>query len=123
MDVFDALADPTRRRLLARLARGPHTVTELATTEPVSRPAVSKHLRVLLESGAVTATAEGRHRRYRLRPDALAAVRDYLAVLDGTIHPPIPEHALGALDLEVRRTVRERSADGDAASIDRKDIA
>lgn len=110
MDVFEALADPTRRRLLARLADGPCTAGELAADEPVSRPAVSKHLRLLREAGAVLVDAEGRHRRYRLRPEALTDVRRYL---DALARPPIPTEAFAALDLEVRRTVRDRAASPD----------
>lgn len=75
---LEALGDRTRRGIVARLARGPASVGELAETLPVGRPAVSMHLRVLRRAGLVSARAEGTRRLYQLEPDALAAVRDYL---------------------------------------------
>ncbi|ODT30064.1 MAG: transcriptional regulator [Kaistia sp. SCN 65-12] len=63
-DAFAAIADPNRRYLLEELRRGPKTVNELAAGLPVSRPAVSQHLKVLLEAGLVSARAEGTHRVY-----------------------------------------------------------
>lgn len=63
-DPFDAIADPNRRFLLEELRRGPRTVSELADGLPISRPAVSQHLRVLLDAGLVTARAEGTRRIY-----------------------------------------------------------
>ena len=104
MDAFDGLADPTRRRLLARLTAGPLSAGELGDGEPVSRPAISRHLGVLRRTGLVEATADGRHQLYRLRPSALDPVRRYLDALEG---PPIPLQAFDALDLEVRRATRE----------------
>ncbi|KAA9145503.1 winged helix-turn-helix transcriptional regulator [Microbacterium lushaniae] len=106
MDVFEALADPTRRRVVLRLADGPLSAGGLAATEPTSRPAVSRHLRILRESGLVDVETDGRIRRYRLRRDPLSAVRVFL---DELVQPPIPSAALDGLDLEVRRTIRERS--------------
>ncbi|PJJ71093.1 helix-turn-helix protein [Diaminobutyricimonas aerilata] len=106
MDAFDGLADPVRRRLLTALAVGPLTAGELAAGEPISRPAVSRHLRVLLESGLVAVTAEGRHRRYRLRPESLDTVEAFCAALR---RPPVAASALDALELEVRRTVRDHA--------------
>jgi DNA-binding transcriptional ArsR family regulator len=76
--LWDALADPTRRTIVARLAAGPSAVGELAETLPVSRPAVSQHLKVLKGAGVVTERAEGTRRIYRLNPAALAALRDQL---------------------------------------------
>lgn len=64
IDSFAAIADPNRRYLLEELRRGPKTVNELAAGLPVSRPAVSQHLKVLLEAGLVSATAEGTRRIY-----------------------------------------------------------
>lgn len=75
---FGALGDHIRRQIIARLARGPASVGELAATLPVGRPAVSMHLRVLRDAGLVSARAEGTRRLYQLEPDALAALRDYL---------------------------------------------
>lgn len=63
-DAFVAIADPNRRYLLEELRRGPKTVNELASGLPVSRPAVSQHLKVLLEAGLVSATAQGTRRVY-----------------------------------------------------------
>jgi DNA-binding transcriptional ArsR family regulator len=63
-DAFVAIADPNRRYLLEELRRGPKTVNELASGLPVSRPAVSQHLKVLLEAGLVSARPEGTRRVY-----------------------------------------------------------
>lgn len=63
-DAFVAIADPNRRYLLEELRRGPKTVNELASGLPVSRPAVSQHLKVLLEAGLVSAKPEGTRRVY-----------------------------------------------------------
>ena len=63
-DAFMAIADPNRRHLLEELRRGPKTVNELASGLPVSRPAVSQHLKVLLDAGLVQAKAEGTRRVY-----------------------------------------------------------
>jgi DNA-binding transcriptional ArsR family regulator len=63
-DAFMAIADPNRRFLLEELRRGPKTVNELAAGLPVSRPAVSQHLKVLLDAGLVYAKAEGTRRVY-----------------------------------------------------------
>ncbi|MER9452478.1 metalloregulator ArsR/SmtB family transcription factor [Mesorhizobium sp. M0478] len=63
-DAFMAIADPNRRYLLEELRRGPKTVNELASGLPVSRPAVSQHLKVLLDAGLVQARAEGTRRVY-----------------------------------------------------------
>lgn len=74
---IEALADPTRRAIFERLRGGPTPVGELAATLPVSRPAVSQHLRVLKEAGLVTERRRGTQRLYRLDPDGLGAVRAY----------------------------------------------
>ena len=72
-----ALADPTRRAVFERLRWGPQPVGELARELPVSRPAVSQHLRVLKDAGLVTERRDGTRRLYRIDPDGLAAIRDY----------------------------------------------
>jgi DNA-binding transcriptional ArsR family regulator len=72
------LGDPTRRAIFELLARRPCSVGELARQLPVSRPAVSQHLRVLREGGLVVSHAEGTRRVYRLNPDGLSALRAYL---------------------------------------------
>jgi DNA-binding transcriptional ArsR family regulator len=74
---LEALADPTRRSIFELLGRGPRSVRALADDVPVSRPAVSQHLKVLRESGLVTVRAEGRRNVYALDPRGLGAVRDY----------------------------------------------
>ena len=108
MDPFAALADPVRRVLLEDVARGPVRVVDLASRQPVSRPAVSRHLRVLVEAGLVTATHHGRERHYALAPSGLAPVTAYLAGL-ALGNAPVTTQALDALDTEVRRTTRSRS--------------
>lgn len=75
---MDALGDGTRRLILERLRGGPRAVGELAAELPVSRPAVSQHLRVLKEAGLVTERRNGTRRLYRVDTDGLADVRDYL---------------------------------------------
>jgi DNA-binding transcriptional ArsR family regulator len=75
---LDALSDGTRRAIVARLAERPQAVGELAAGLPVSRPAVSQHLKVLKEAGLVTEQPAGTRRIYRLNPIALAALRDQL---------------------------------------------
>ena len=111
MDVFGALADPVRRSLLAELAAGPSRVVDLAEPRTISRPAVSRHLRLLAESGLVEASDHGRERHYALRPEALAPVQELVAGLMARAGGvPDIEGALDALDTEVRRTERERRA-------------
>jgi len=73
-----ALADPTRRRVFETVAKGPCSVAELAAHLPVSRPAVSQHLRVLSDAGLVHARSEGTRRIYAMRRDGLAELRAYL---------------------------------------------
>ncbi len=75
---LSALADPTRRIVFERLARGPQAVGELARSLPVSRPAVSQHLAVLKAAGLVTDRAEGARRVYRIAPAGLEALRAWL---------------------------------------------
>lgn len=107
MDVFEALADPVRRDLLARMASGPRSVTDLMGGHAISRPAISRHLRVLREAGLVTVTPSGRRRLHELHPEALAPVGELLRTLKGPT-PPLTDHQLDALELEVRRTVHQR---------------
>jgi DNA-binding transcriptional ArsR family regulator len=75
--VLDALGDPTRRSVFELLASGPVSVGALAAALPVSRPAVSQHLRVLKDAGLVVVAPVGTRRLYQLDPGGLAAVRDY----------------------------------------------
>ena len=79
-EVFAALADPTRRRVLDRLSRGgPASATELATALPVSRQAVAKHLAQLEEAGLVAGERSGRERRFRLTPGPMADAVSWMA--------------------------------------------
>jgi DNA-binding transcriptional ArsR family regulator len=75
--VIAALADPTRRAVFERLREGPRPVGELAAGLPVSRPAVSQHLRVLKDAGLVTERRHGTRRLYGIDPSGVAAIRDY----------------------------------------------
>ena len=77
-DGWGALADGTRRTILARLADGPMAVGELAAERPVTRSAVSQHLKILKDAGLVSERAAGTRRIYRLNPVAVAALRDQL---------------------------------------------
>ena len=74
---FSALADPTRRAILARLAAGEATVTELAAPFPMSGPAVSKHLRVLEQAGLITRTREAQYRPCRLDAEPLREAAEW----------------------------------------------
>lgn len=76
-DQLAALADPTRRRIFESLAGRPQSVGELAAPLPVTRPAVSQHLKVLMEAGLVSVTRAGRRRIYHVEPSALAHLRAY----------------------------------------------
>jgi len=74
-DPWAALADPTRREVLARVTERPRSVEQIAQTLPVSRPAVSQHLRVLTEANLVVAHRQGRCRIYRVQPEGLRGPR------------------------------------------------
>jgi DNA-binding transcriptional ArsR family regulator len=76
--MLDALGDPTRRLVFERLDRGPLAVNAIAAGLPISRPAVSQHLRVLKDAGLVIDRAEGTRRFYQANPAALHALRAYL---------------------------------------------
>src|SRR5213083_909798 len=75
---MDALGDPTRRAIFERLRSKPLSVGEIADRLPVSRPAVSQHLRVLKEAGLVTERRNGTRHLYRVDPDGLSELREYL---------------------------------------------
>ena len=77
-NAFSALGDPTRRAIFERLARGPIAVGELAEGLPVSRPAVSQHLRVLKQAGLVNDRRDGARRLYAVDLDGVEAMRGYL---------------------------------------------
>lgn len=94
--VFTALADDTRRRVFERLAGGPLSVGEIAEGVPVSRPAVSQHLKALKEAGLVKDHAEGARRVYRVDPKGLGPLRAWLDQFWGS--------ALDAFAAEIERT-------------------
>jgi DNA-binding transcriptional ArsR family regulator len=75
--IWEALGDSTRRSIFERLSGGPRSVGELAEGLPVSRPAVSQHLRVLKDAGLVSDRRDGTRRLYRVDPRGLAELRDY----------------------------------------------
>jgi DNA-binding transcriptional ArsR family regulator len=77
-EALAALGDPTRRAIFECLARGPRAVGQLASDLPVSRPAVSQHLRVLKEAGLVTDRADGTRRIYQIQPQGVQAIHAYL---------------------------------------------
>ena len=112
MDVFAAVADPARREVMSALARGDLSAGDVAALFPISRPAVSRHLRVLREAGLVRDELVGRRRVYRLDVDGLAAVTAWLTTLtDGPAsEPDVWSGRLDALQTEVRRTRRERQS-------------
>lgn len=77
-EAISALADPTRRSVFESLRSGPQSVGQLAALQPVSRPAVSQHLKVLERAGLVSARRLGNRRLYAVERDGLAELRDYL---------------------------------------------
>src|ERR1700744_5867253 len=94
-NAFAALSDPTRRAVFERLIDGAQPVGRIAKGMPVSRPAVSQHLKVLKEAGLVTDRAEGTRRVYSIDPRGLGALRRYL--------DQFWDHALGAFAAEVEK--------------------
>jgi len=78
---FSALADPTRRAILARLASGEATVMELAEPFEITQPAISRHLKVLEGAGLITRRVQGTRRPCRLAPDGVAEIDQWLAML------------------------------------------
>ena len=77
-DPFDALGDPHRRSIVELLRSGGRSVRDIADTLPISRPAVSRHLRLLKDAGLVVEEARGTQRIYRLHDEGVAAVQEYL---------------------------------------------
>ena len=110
MDVFAAVADPARREVISALARGDLSAGDVAALFPISRPAVSRHLRVLREAGLVRDELVGRRRVYRLDVDGLSPVAAWLGTLTGSpaAESDVWSGRLDALETEVRRTRRER---------------
>ena len=85
-DPFDALGNPHRRKIVELLASRPRSVQQIADRLPISRPAVSRHLRVLSEAGLVTDEQLGARRLYRLEEEGAEAARAYLANVWGTVN-------------------------------------
>ncbi len=90
-----ALGDPTRRAILERLRQGPRSVGELAATLPVSRPAVSQHLRVLKEARLVVDEPSGTRRVYRVAPEGIQELRAYLDGFWGDVLAQFKQRAEG----------------------------
>ena len=101
--VLRALADESRRTMLETLSGGPATAGELAAMLPIARPGVSRHLRVLLDTGLVDVRQEAQRRVYTLRPEPLAEVDEWLGRYRDRW-----EQRLDALHTEVARGKRER---------------
>ncbi|WP_410818263.1 metalloregulator ArsR/SmtB family transcription factor [Micromonospora sp. 050-3] len=110
-EVATAIADPVRRHILTLLRDEPLSAGDIAQRFVISRPAISRHLRLLRESGLVHDEMVGRQRIYRLDPRPLAPLVDWLAALAATDRW---ERHLDALETEVYRTRRERRSRGPA---------
>ena len=100
MSAFEALADPTRRRIVELVSDRERSAGEIASAFAISRPGVSRHLRVLREHGVIRARGEGTRRLYSLDDQAFAEVDDWLR--------RFWTNRLDALDTELRRGRRER---------------
>jgi DNA-binding transcriptional ArsR family regulator len=105
--VAQALADPIRREILVMLHEGPRTAGAIAEAFTVSRPAISRHLRVLREAGLVNDAVSGREREYALALEALEPLEAVLAELRA---PSVWSRRLDALETEVHRVRRRREA-------------
>lgn len=113
---LEALGDPTRLAIFQRVAARPHSVGEIAEHMPVSRPAVSQHLRVLKQAGLVGDTKDGTRRVYQIKPEGIEALRKYFDQLW--------TRNLKAFQAAAEKTSRERSKenDGDTGARTRKKI-
>jgi DNA-binding transcriptional ArsR family regulator len=109
VEALAALADPTRRALVALLADGELAAGELAERFPVSRPAISRHLRVLREAGLVRSRSDGKRRLYALDPRPLREIDAWLAP-----YRDLWAQRLDALDTEIARGRRARTNGGSA---------
>jgi DNA-binding transcriptional ArsR family regulator len=101
-EVLTALADPTRRSILESLRAAPRTVGELAADQPVSRPAVSQHLKVLEEASLVRVEPRGNRRLYSVRRDGLDELRQYLESFWSDV--------LNAYSAEITRRIKDDSS-------------
>jgi DNA-binding transcriptional ArsR family regulator len=107
--VFEALADPTRRRILELLATGERSAGDIAGEFAISRPGVSRHLRVLRESGLLRARGDGQRRLYSVDPAPLAELEAWLAP-----YRRFWAQRLDALDTALRRTRHTNRPEGDS---------
>jgi DNA-binding transcriptional ArsR family regulator len=105
VEALAALADPTRREMVALLAAGELAAGDLARRFPVSRPAISRHLRVLREAGLVSARADGKRRLYALDPRPLRELDEWLAP-----YRDLWAQRLDTLDTEIARGRRARAS-------------
>jgi len=103
-DPFEALGDPNRRAIVEQLRGGDRSVRELADALPISRPAVSRHLRLLKDAGLVVDRAEGTRRLYRLHDEGVEAVRAYLERVWG--------EAAARFTIAAENTPREKDPSG-----------
>ena len=97
---WDALGDPSRRAIVQCLAERPRAVGELADTLPISRPAVSQHLRVLKDGGLVVSRAEGTRRIYQLNPEGVGALHAWLGGVWGDALAMFQKAAEAASELD-----------------------
>lgn len=108
--MVNAIADPVRREILAMLRGEPRSAGEIAARFTISRPAISRHLRVLRECGLVRDELVGRRRLYSLDPAPLTGLAEWITTMRA---PTSWEHRLDALETEVRRAGRDRRARGE----------
>ena len=106
--VFEALGDPTRLAIFQRIATRPHSVGEIAGHLPVSRPAVSQHLRVLKDAGLVADIRDGTRRVYEVKPEGVEALRKYF--------DQVWERNLKAFQTAADKTSREKESNDDRSS-------
>lgn len=125
MDAFAAIADPIRREILDLLRQEPREAGVIARRFPISRPAISRHLRILREAGLVSADLDGRRRIYRVSASPMAEIDAWLAPYRELSVPTSVaggagtwESRLDALGTEVFRTRRERRQSAASHSVD-----
>jgi DNA-binding transcriptional ArsR family regulator len=102
---FAALADPTRRAILARLAKGDATVGELAGPFKISLPAISRHLKVLEEASLISNEREGKHRRCRLQPEALTSAAEWI-----DFHRAFWSGSFDRLEVRLKQTRKDKKS-------------
>ena len=110
--MFTALSDPTRRRVFELLRDGPQAVGELADELPVSRPAVSQHLKVLKVAGLVVERPDGTRRLYSVSPDGVAALRSYFDRMWGDVLDTFAREANTRARRKLKRLGREHNVSG-----------